>query len=530
MAIRIRSRVRIGPAVVTTIDTDAQAFITAATITNTTQISAINTLVVSLKSYNIWSKLKAVYPFVGGTATSHKFNLKDPRDLDAAYRLTFTGGWTHSFRGVLSNAVNGYANTYFNALIDGFSDTNAHISFYSRTNTRRADRTLGISDASDNRPINLLINYNGLHYWTWNSYAYPLAATTGTGFYQMNRTSGLTTQGVINGSVVSTSGVTAIGTMLNLPFFIGTSNYNGVPLVNRYTDKECTFASFGDSLTTTQMADYHTAIQAYQTILNRELGTTARTVTDPDAQAFVNAAVIIDKVEADAIDNLVTSLKSSGLWTKMKAIYPFVGGTATSHKFNLKNPLDTNEAFRLSFIGGWTHSSYGALPNGTTGYANTFLSPNTTLSLDDVHISFYSRSNVVGGVDIGSCDSPGLLAGIYMLNRAGDFKNYHNLNGDGSYIETVGWTRGDGYFLLRRSNSTEIVNSRNAVNNILTKNTTSRTTQPIWIGSLNNGGVQSDKSSRQCAFASIGDGLTDTDASTLYTAVQAFQTTLGRNV
>ena len=35
---------------------------------------------------------------------------------------------------------------------------------------------------------------------------------------------------------------------------------------------------------------------------------------------------------------------------------------------------------------------------------------------------------------------------------------------------------------------------------------------------------------RQLAFATIGDGLTDTDASNLYTRVQAFQTTLGRAV
>ena len=37
-------------------------------------------------------------------------------------------------------------------------------------------------------------------------------------------------------------------------------------------------------------------------------------------------------------------------------------------------------------------------------------------------------------------------------------------------------------------------------------------------------------SNKQCAFASIGDGLTDTEAANFYTAVQAYQTTLGRNV
>ena len=69
------------------VDADAQAFITAAGITDSTQQSAIDTLVKQLKGYGIWSKMKAVYPFVGGTATTHKYNLKDPRDLNAAFRL-----------------------------------------------------------------------------------------------------------------------------------------------------------------------------------------------------------------------------------------------------------------------------------------------------------------------------------------------------------------------------------------------------------------------------------------------------------
>ena len=34
----------------------------------------------------------------------------------------------------------------------------------------------------------------------------------------------------------------------------------------------------------------------------------------------------------------------------------------------------------------------------------------------------------------------------------------------------------------------------------------------------------------QCAFASIGEGLTDAEASSFYTAVQTYQTTLGRQV
>ena len=52
----------------------------------------------------------------------------------------------------------------------------------------------------------------------------------------------------------------------------------------------------------------------------------------------------------------------------------------------------------------------------------------------------------------------------------------------------------------------------------------------VFIGAYNNGGSASNYSVRECAFASIGDGLTDTQASDFYTAVQAMQTTLSRQV
>jgi len=43
----------------------------------------------------------------------------------------------------------------------------------------------------------------------------------------------------------------------------------------------------------------------------------------------------MDLVEG-AINELVKDLKSNNLWDKMKSIYPFVGGTVSSHRFNLK--------------------------------------------------------------------------------------------------------------------------------------------------------------------------------------------------
>lgn len=93
-------------------DPDAQAFFnavegTGASLT-TTEKDAVNTLTESLKTNSLYSKMKALWPVVGSVYDSHKFNLIDPRDLDAAYRLTDIGTdpITHT-----SDGFNGTANT-----------------------------------------------------------------------------------------------------------------------------------------------------------------------------------------------------------------------------------------------------------------------------------------------------------------------------------------------------------------------------------------------------------------------------------
>ena len=84
---------------------------------------------------------------------------------------------------------------------------------------------------------------------------------------------------------------------------------------------------------------------------------------DPDAQAFFDAAGIVDTTQKLAVNQLVINLKLTGIWVKMFAIYPFVGGSSTTHKWNLKDPRDLDVAFRLTFFGGWIHSLTGAKPN-----------------------------------------------------------------------------------------------------------------------------------------------------------------------
>ena len=117
---------------------------------------------------------------------------------------------------------------------------------------------------------------------------------------------------------------------------------------------------------------------------------------DADALAFFTAAGITDTTQKTAVTTLVTDLKAANIWTKMKALYPFVGGTAAQHRFNLKDPRALDAAYYLTFIGGGTHSATGYLPNGTTAYADTKLSPLARLTLDSTHISSYIRNTSIG--------------------------------------------------------------------------------------------------------------------------------------
>ena len=259
-------------------------------------------------------------------------------------------------------------------------------------------------------------------------------------------------------------------------------------------------------------------------------------VTDADAQAFITAAAITDSTQQSAIDTLVVDLKAYGVWTKMKALYPFVGGTASTHKFNLKDPRDLDAAFRLVFTGGWTHSSNGALPNGTNGYADTFLVPNTSLTASSTHLSYYSRTNVTNntGLEFGAWQTSYAYGIEFAIYRNVGNKTYANINtsgGSGSILATA-TTPTTGFYIINRAanNNAKIFKNNTTIATNTNSFTTTRTTSKLYLAASNDFGTAAAFANKQCAFASIGDGLTDTEAANFYTAVQAYQTTLSRNV
>lgn len=249
--------------------------------------------------------------------------------------------------------------------------------------------------------------------------------------------------------------------------------------------------------------------------------------TDPDAQLFITATGITG-TNATATNQLVIDLKAGGVWSKGKAFYPMVGGTATTCKFNLKDARDLDAAFRLAFVGGGTFSANGYQPNAVNSYANTFFAPSVNSSgINNFHNSYYSRTDlnltqVESGC--GSSDAQGTLLEIRTANLT-----YIRVNAPttSSYADTASL----GLYTQSRLLGNQQKGYKNNVLKITgTVNSNTTPTQNFYIGAYNSNGVAVYYSGKQCAFASIGDGLTDAEVTSLYNAVQTFNTTLGRQV
>jgi hypothetical protein len=244
--------------------------------------------------------------------------------------------------------------------------------------------------------------------------------------------------------------------------------------------------------------------------------------------AWIAATGETDTTILGALNTLETDLTTYGLTAKMTALYPMVGGTAGKHKFNFMDARDLDAAYRLVFSGGWTHSSTGALPNGTNGTADTYIDIKDSLGIFNYlssHISFYSRTNTNDSVyrnDMSAVESLYLSAGYQYPTFPGIISNL-SVSGYNGVISNAD-TRG--YYLHSRTSNT--------VSKVFKNSTILRTDTRTSIPYASNVTIKlsypTEYSNREFAFVSVGTGLSDTEAANFYTAVQAFQTTLSRQV
>jgi hypothetical protein len=247
---------------------------------------------------------------------------------------------------------------------------------------------------------------------------------------------------------------------------------------------------------------------------------------DPDALAFLTAAGITDATIKNAINNLVKSLKTNNIWIKMKAIYPFVGGTETTHKYNLKDPRDLDVAFRLDFVNSWNHTSNGAQPVlGTNASARTFFVPSNELTINSAHFAKYNRTNDTAGVKVDGVRDGS--SNFLSLNYSGGTGIIGSQDSIASY--TVNTTTG--LFIVSRTSSSLVKVFRRGIE--VANNTISilnMANGQMLIGARTVALTVDSFNTYEAAYASIGEGLSDSESVALNNIVQSFQTTLGRQV
>jgi len=254
---------------------------------------------------------------------------------------------------------------------------------------------------------------------------------------------------------------------------------------------------------------------------------------DADWLAYYNRVIAaggsLSTTEQNATKTLVADLKSAGIWSAMKAIYPMVGASAVACSQNLKS-----SSFTGTFSSGWTFASTGVTPNGTSAFFNSNLNQSGNLTPSNNHISVYLRTDFNGSTGFSPMDCGITDNASYSFQIISPRSNNLALYENGTQSISVSNTNSQGLFIGTSTSSTSAKLYKNGSSIGTSALTQARTmfANNVYFGASNwspsNTAIYF--SARENAFASIGDGLTDTQASNFYTAVQAFQTTLSRQV
>jgi phage tail P2-like protein len=237
---------------------------------------------------------------------------------------------------------------------------------------------------------------------------------------------------------------------------------------------------------------------------------------DPIASLFFRIAGITDNTQRLAVDNLVKALKAAKIWNKMKAIYPFVGGNADSHSYNLKA-----SAYQITWKGVMTHDANGIKGNAgdSETYGDTGLLV-SSLGFNSIAFGVYTKGDQkTFGEEINAGATDNLNYGISTRYNDGVF--YASGGFPDTYI-SVSTIYGSGCYILTRQSSSVYKVFRNG-----TQFGATRTEAPQVVGgSFHCPTILND---RVISFAFVSDGLSDAECVSLNTAVKNFETTLGRN-
>ena len=174
----------------------------------------------------------------------------------------------------------------------------------------------------------------------------------------------------------------------------------------------------------------------------------------------------------------------------------------------------------------------GLLGNGVSTAMDTGLNTLSTLTETNTSIGVYVRNNAVNGDNFDLANSstagggtlPTFLVTRYVGNVA-----YMGI-ADSSYGTNTASTDSRGFWTGATNGSRFQTLYKNGTSIKTGTGTSAFANLTLYVGAMNGAGLVRYPTTKEYAFAFIGTGLNDTQASNFYTAVQAFQTTLSRQV
>ena len=248
--------------------------VTSGGTVDATASGATITMFNSLFSNNLWDKITAFYPVLGGVAASHSINAKSS---GGTYDLVFNGGWTHTVNGMQGNGTNGYANTSI-APSTVFGTDPTHLSIYVNLQGNN-DRIYDIGSNDDEGSLTKMFNLTAKrssgagNNTLFDSGDFPGGRVSTT---SEASASGMTVGSVRsatdrtlyrNGSNIATETANAPILYFTRTLYIGAQH--NVFGASYFSDNQYAFATIGSGLTNTEIVNLSNIINTYQTSLGR---------------------------------------------------------------------------------------------------------------------------------------------------------------------------------------------------------------------------------------------------------------------
>jgi hypothetical protein len=273
-------------------------------------------------------------------------------------------------------------------------------------------------------------------------------------------------------------------------------------------------------------------------VLYPALGPAPAPVTQSVAEKFITATGITGST-ATAITTFVSSLESANLLSKFDVIYPFVGNSSTAYAYNLINTgsyyADWGNVGSIRFI-----DTEGITFPGTSGtYMNTKYNV-TNLSRSNYHMSYYKRRGTITGdnLEMGAYNEA-TQQGIYM---ASEFQTSNNTLSNGfmtlaNAVNNNAAPSTGSFMITGDSTHTSLYKGSTQVNAAAWTDSGAPNSGSIAFGAMTRlqDAVTSPNyhvyyASGSYGMATLGQQISGSDATNFYNAVQAFQTSIGRQV